>query len=104
MYIVYVHSRPRKHTFFPTFVSHGKKTSATLFTFKGTLSRTRMRQLFESQLEKPDFFKFEVLNSKWRPRRKTEELGGKGILEKKSSFDKARKRCHKRIFHLGMKL
>ena len=27
-----------------------------------------MRQLFESQLEKvqPDFFKFEVLNSKWR--------------------------------------
>ena len=31
----------------------------------------------------------------------TEENGGtcgKGILEKKSSFDKARKRCHKRIF------
>ena len=29
---------------------------------------------------------------------KRENLVGTGILEKKSSFDKARKRCHKRIF------
>ena len=73
---------------------------------KGTLSRTRMLQLFESQLEK---FSLTFSNSnsnsnsngvdEWRqPRRKKEELGGKGILEKKSSFNKARKRCHKRIF------
>ena len=29
---------------------------------------------------------------------KRRNLVGKGILEKKSSLDKARKRCHKRIF------
>ena len=54
-----------------------------------------MRQLFESQ---PDFFKFEVLNSKWLVAAVTVENGGTWWEKKKSSLGKARKRCHKRIF------
>ena len=85
---------------------HSPDSKDTLPIFKGTLSPTRMRQILSSKLEKFRL-NFSSLNRQFQngvdlSRRslggKLRNLVEKGILEKKSSFDKARKRCHKRIF------